>query len=58
MTIQEQLYEAMGKPDYRLTEDEYWAVYDWINAEKDGMEAVLRAGMLKLINGEMHRQMK
>jgi hypothetical protein len=57
MTLKERLYEAMGSPDYTLTEGEYWAVYEWIDKEKDGLPGELKEGLLKLINGEMHRRM-
>lgn len=43
--------------DYRLTAEEYAAVYDWIQAHMDGLPWPLKEGMLKLINGEMHRRM-
>jgi hypothetical protein len=44
--------------DYELTEDEYDAVYDWIQGNMDGLPWPLKEGMLKLINGEMHRRME
>lgn len=57
MTLREQVEAIAGKQDYTLTEDEYWAAYDWINAEKDGLPSPLKEGLLKLLNGEMWRRM-
>jgi len=44
----------LGGGYYVLTEDEYWAVYDWVNAEKDRLPSPLKEGLLKLLNGEMY----
>lgn len=57
MTIKEQIEAVAGPQDYTLTEAEYWAVYDWINAEKDGLPSPRKEGLLKLLNAEMHRRM-
>lgn len=57
MTLQEQLKALAGTQDYSLTDEEYQAVYDWINAEKDDLPYPLKEGLLKLLNGEMYRRM-
>lgn len=44
----------LGK--YILNDAEYYAVYDWINAEKDGLPSPLKEGLLKLVNGEAYRR--
>lgn len=45
-------------PDaYVLTDPEYWAVYDFVEAHKDEWDEPFKEGMLKLLNGEMHRRM-
>jgi len=41
--------------DHRLTDEEFLAVYDWVEAEKDRLPSPLKEGVLKLLNGEMHR---
>ena len=49
---------AQSKPeDYTLTDDEYYAVYDYIDGGKDGFPEPLKEGLLKLLNGEMYRRM-
>jgi hypothetical protein len=46
-------------PDaYRLNDQEYEAVYDWVEQEKDCLPSPLKEAMLKLLNGEMHRRME
>jgi len=50
--------KALSKPeDYELTDAEYDAVYDYIDGGKDGFSGDLKEGLLKLLNGEMHRRM-
>jgi hypothetical protein len=44
--------------DYRLGEEEYEAVYEWIDREKDSLPSPLKEALLKLLNGEMHRRME
>lgn len=52
------LIKSFDKPeDFKLTEEEYWAVYEWVNANKDDLPGPLKSGMLKLINGEEHRNL-
>lgn len=49
---------AQTKPeDYILSNDEYSAVYEYINGRKDEFPEPLKEGLLKLLNGEMHRRM-
>ena len=57
MTTKEQPEALIGKPDYNLSDAEYWAIYDWINAEKDGLPSPRKEGLLKLLNAEMHSRM-
>ena len=38
--------------DYTLTEDEFNAVYNWIDENKDSLEEPLKRGLLKLISKE------
>jgi len=57
MTLHDQIKALMDEADYDLTDDEYHAAYDWINANKDGLSWTLKEAMLKLINGEMRRRM-
>jgi hypothetical protein len=57
MTIKEQIEFVAGKQDYTLTDAEYLAVSDWINAEKDHIPEPRKEGLLKLINGEMNRRL-
>lgn len=42
--------------DYVLTEGEYQSVTDWLTVEKDHLSGDLKEGLLKLLNGEMHRR--
>ena len=50
--------ETMIDPKaYALTEEEYAAVYEWIDREKDGLPYPLKEGLLKLINREEKRRM-
>lgn len=42
--------------DYTLTDPEYYAVYDYIDGRKDSFPEPLKEGLLKLLNGEMHRR--
>lgn len=56
MTIKEKLAEIYKPKDYILTDAEYYAVYDWIEAEKDGLNGDLKDGLLKLLNGEEKRR--
>ena len=50
--------KAQSKPeDFFLTDGEYDAVYDYINGKKDSFPEPLKEGLLKLLNGEMHRRM-
>lgn len=58
MSIEEQLRAMRERPDYTLTEDEYYAVYDFAEAHKDEWPQPFKSGMLKLLNGEMHRRME
>lgn len=44
--------------DYILTDTEYYAVYEYVDKEKDGFPVHLKEGLLKLLNGEMHRRME
>lgn len=44
--------------NYVLTDEEYEAVYDWVEQEKDRLPSPLKEGLLKLLNGEMHRRME
>jgi hypothetical protein len=55
-TVKQMLHMITGDQDYTLNDDEYWAVYDWVNAEKDGLPSPLKEGLLKLLNGEMWRR--
>ena len=57
MSIAEALRQHFRPEDDRLTDGEYEAVTDWIDREKDGLSGDLKAGLLKLLNGEMHRRM-
>jgi hypothetical protein len=57
MTTKEQIEALTGPKDYTLTEDEYWAVYDWIDAVKDTLPSPRKEGLLKLLNGEGWRRM-
>jgi hypothetical protein len=57
MTMKEMLAEIYKPEDYVLTDAEYYAVYDWIDAEKDGFSGDLKEGLLKLVNGEEKRRM-
>ncbi len=56
MTIKEMLAEIYKPEDNILTDAEYCAVYDWIEAEKDGLNGDLKEGLLKLLNGEESRR--
>ena len=56
MTIKEKLTEIYKPKNYILTDAEYYAVYDWIEAEKDGFPGDLKEGLLKLLNGEEKRR--
>ena len=56
MKLKDQIRTALGEVE-PLTDTEYWAVYEWINAEKDGLPSPLKEGLLKLVNAEMHRRM-
>lgn len=40
-----------------LTDEEFQAVYDWIDANKDDLPSPLKEGMLKLIKAETRRRM-
>jgi hypothetical protein len=42
--------------DYVLTDTEYQSVTDWLTVEKDHLSGNLKEGLLKLLNGEMHRR--
>jgi|BioPla2DNA2_1021312.scaffolds.fasta_scaffold121887_1 hypothetical protein len=39
----------------RLTEDEFNAVYYWIDDHKDELDETLKRGLLKLISAEQQR---
>lgn len=39
-----------------LTKDEWAAVYDWINAEKDRLPSPLKEGLMKLVAAEERRR--
>ncbi|HKM08168.1 MAG TPA: hypothetical protein VJ869_14490 [Sphaerochaeta sp.] len=41
--------------DYTLTEDEFNAVYQWIDENKDSLEEPLKQGLLKLISSEQQK---
>jgi len=51
------LSKMFDPADYVLTDEEYRAVYEWIDAEKDHLPGPLRQGFLKLVNGEEKRRM-
>lgn len=57
MSITEQLAQFFDPADYVLTDAEYWAVYDWIDKEKDYLSGDLKEGLLKLVNGEEKKRM-
>lgn len=57
MTMKERLMEIYKPEHYVLTDAEYSAVYDWIDAEKDTFSGDLKEGLLKLVNGEEKRRM-
>lgn len=40
-----------------LTDDEFEAVYDWVTIHKDEWPALLKNGLLKLLNTEGHRRL-
>lgn len=49
--------KSLQKPeDYVLTNEEYEAVYDYIDGGKDSFPEPLKEGLLKLLNGEMYRR--
>lgn len=50
------LDQFFSPDDYVLTEDEYQSVTDWLTVEKDHLSGCLKEGLLKLLNGEMHRR--
>ena len=41
--------------DYSLTEEEFQAVYQWIDENKDSLEEPLKQGLLKLISSEQQK---
>lgn len=51
------LREQSKPENYILTDDEYYAVYEYIDGGKDGFPEPLKEGLLKLLNGEMYRRM-
>jgi hypothetical protein len=53
----EHLKAMIDPKSYILTDDEYEAVYEWIDREKDGLPYNLKEGLLKLVNGEEKRRM-
>jgi hypothetical protein len=57
MTMNEMLKEIYKPEHYVLTDEEYRAVYDWIDGEKDALSGDLKEGLLKLVNGEEKRRM-
>lgn len=57
MTFKEAIEEQFGKQDFTLTDDEFNAVYDWVNAHKDEWDFPLKGGLLKLLNAEEHRRL-
>jgi len=57
MTTKEKIEAAMGNPSYELTDAEFDAVTDWIQAEMDGLPFTVKEGLLKLINAETHRRL-
>lgn len=57
MSVSEWLLSQSGPEDYRLTDDEFYALEDWINAHKDGLEWPMKNGLLKLFNAEEHRRL-
>ena len=44
------------RKDYSLTEEEFQAVYQWIDENKDELEEPLKQGLLKLVNKEQQEQ--
>jgi hypothetical protein len=46
----------MNPDNYTLTDTEYQSVTDWLTVEKDHLSGDLKEGLLKLLNGEMHRR--
>jgi len=56
MSVMDWIRSQMDPADYVLTDEEFQAVYDWINAEKDSLPHPLKAGLLKLLNGEEYRR--
>lgn len=44
--------------DYTLTEEEFNAVYNWIDENKDGLEEPLKQGLLKLISKAQQDQIQ
>ncbi len=48
--------KSLFEQDYTLTEEEFQAVYNWIDENKDSLEEPLKQGLLKLISKEQHNQ--
>lgn len=40
------------------TDEEFQALCDWVNAEKDGLLSPMKEGLLKLVNQEERRRLK
>lgn len=40
-----------------LSDEEFEAVYDFMNSHKDEWDEKLKRGLLKLLNAEIHRRM-
>lgn len=57
MSLDPSLKALLASEDYTLTDEEYYAVYDFAEGHKDAWPQPFKAGMLKLLNGEMHRRM-
>jgi len=55
--MKDQVSRMFDPTNYILTDEEYQAVYEWIDREKDLLPAVLKEGLLKLVNGEEKRRL-
>jgi hypothetical protein len=42
--------------DYILSNSEFWAVKDFVDAHMDELDPEVKSGLLKLLNGESLRQ--
>lgn len=57
MSLDSALKDLLASEDYTLTDAEYYAVYDFAEGHKDEWPQPFKGGMLKLLNGEMHRRL-